>query len=128
MIDAVRASFAGLPGDSVELAERFYAHLFELAPELRSMFADDMTPQLVRMSQALLDVVHHLDKPDEVQRYLRNLGAYHRNRLHVEPEHYPYIGWALVRAVGDLSSSWSSSTSSAWVLVYQWITDRKSVV
>ncbi|PSK91852.1 hemoglobin-like flavoprotein [Murinocardiopsis flavida] len=122
VIDVVRATCATLPDDSTLLAEHFYDHLFRLAPDIRPMFAADMTQQQIRMSEALLDVVRNLDQPQEIQAYLRDLGAHHYRVLGVEPAQYRYVGWALVRAVGDLSNSWSSHTGSAWVLVYEWIT------
>ncbi|WP_394356479.1 globin domain-containing protein [Spiractinospora alimapuensis] len=121
-IEAVRQSCAGIPTGSPLLAESFYAHLFEMRPELRSMFAADLGPQERRMADALLQVVRHLDRPDELSDYLRQLGAQHQRKLGVEPEHYPHIGRALVRAVRDISPTWSTSTSSSWVTVYEWIT------
>ncbi|GAB3207044.1 globin domain-containing protein [Marinactinospora thermotolerans] len=120
-IDDVRLSCADLPEDSVELAERFYDHLFELVPEIRSMFSKDMGPQHLRMSRALLGVIRHLDQPEEVQEELRRLGARHHTALGVKPEHYPYVGRAMVRAVSELSPTWSSRMSSSWVTVYEWI-------
>ncbi|MCY9786352.1 globin domain-containing protein [Nocardiopsis sp. EMB25] len=122
VIDAVRRSCSELPTGSTRLAETFYKHLFQMAPGVRSMFADDLRPQHRRMAQALLQVVQYLDTPDEVARELRALGAQHHGELGVQPEHYPYVGRALVRAVSEISPTWSSSMSSAWVLVYEWIT------
>jgi hemoglobin-like flavoprotein len=122
VIEAVRASCARIPVGSTRLAERFYENLFAMAPEVRAMFPDDLRPQHKRMASALLEVVQHLDSPDDVARYLQDLGAQHHRDLEVEPEHYPFVGRALVRAVSEISPTWSSSMSSAWVLVYEWIT------
>ncbi|MFD6949670.1 MULTISPECIES: globin domain-containing protein [unclassified Nocardiopsis] len=122
VIDAVRRSCSSLPPGSTRLAERFYQNLFSMAPGVRSMFPENMQTQKERMAFALLEVVHYLDQPDEVAGYLRQLGAQHRRELAVEPEHYPYVGRALVRAVSEISPTWSSSMSSAWVMVYEWIT------
>ncbi|GAA3737180.1 hemoglobin-like flavoprotein [Spinactinospora alkalitolerans] len=122
VIEQVRLTCSDLPENSTVLAESFYRHLFEIAPEARSMFAADMSPQHERMSQALLDVVRYLDRPEEVQQYLRRLGAHHHRELGIKPEHYPNVGRAMVRAVRDLSPSWSSSFSSSWIMVYEWIT------
>ncbi|WP_150238054.1 globin domain-containing protein [Nocardiopsis quinghaiensis] len=122
VIDAVRHSCSSLPPGSTRLAERFYQNLFSMAPAVREMFPENMQTQKERMAFALLEVVHHLDQPDEVAGYLRQLGAQHRRDLAIEPEHYPYVGRALVRAVSEISPTWSSSMSSAWVMVYEWIT------
>ncbi|WP_121186667.1 globin domain-containing protein [Nocardiopsis sp. Huas11] len=122
VIEAVRASCARLPAGSTRLAERFYENLFAMAPDVRAMFPDDLRPQHRRMASALLEIVQHLDSPDDVAGYLQDLGAQHHRELQVKPEHYPFVGRALVRAVSEISPTWSSSMSSAWVLVYEWIT------
>ncbi|MFE3457522.1 globin domain-containing protein [Nocardiopsis aegyptia] len=122
VIEAVRASCARLPAGSTRLAERFYENLFAMAPDVRAMFPDDLRPQHKRMATALLEVVQHLDSPDDVAGYLQDLGAQHHRELQVKPEHYPFVGRSLVRAVSEISPTWTSSMSSAWVLVYEWIT------
>lgn len=122
VIDAVRHSCSALPPGSTRLSERFYEVLFSMAPDFRDMFAEDMRVQKERMASALLEVVHHLDQPEKVAGYLRRLGAQHMRQIGVEPEHYPYVGRALVRAVSEVSPTWSSSMSSAWIVVYEWIT------
>ncbi|WP_159944818.1 MULTISPECIES: globin domain-containing protein [unclassified Nocardiopsis] len=122
VIDAVRRSCASLPPGSTRLSDRFYENLFAMVPEVRSMFPANMQTQKERMAFALLEVVRYLDQPDEVAGYLRQLGAQHKRQLGVKPEHYPYVGRALVRAVSEISPTWSSSMSSSWVMVYEWIT------
>ncbi|MDE3719858.1 globin domain-containing protein [Nocardiopsis sp. N85] len=122
IIDLVRQSCVDLPEGSTRLAKSFYDNLFEMVPAVRDMFSADLRPQQQRMADALLSVVRHLDSPDEIAHYLRRLGRDHHRDLGVLPEHYPYVGRALVRAVSEVSPTWSSSMSSAWVLVYQWIT------
>ncbi|MEE2035658.1 globin domain-containing protein [Nocardiopsis sp. CT-R113] len=122
VIEAVRESCASLPAGSTRLSECFYANLFVMAPDVRAMFPDDIRPQQRRMADALVEVVRYLDAPDQVAQFLRELGGRHYRELGVKPEHYPFVGRALVRAVSEVSPTWSSSMSSAWVLVYEWIT------
>lgn len=122
VIEAVRQSCSALPPGSTRLADRFYQNLFEMAPAVRDMFPANMQTQKERMAFALLEVVRYLDKPEEVAGYLRRLGAQHKRDMDIKPEHYPYVGRALVRAVSEVSPTWSSSMSSAWIVVYEWIT------
>lgn len=122
IIELVRLSCVDVPEGSARLARSFYDNLFEMVPSVRGMFAADIKPQQQRMADALLSVVRHLDDPDEVAHHLRGLGRQHHRELGVQPEHYPYVGRALVRAVSEVSPTWTSSMSSAWVLVYQWVT------
>ncbi len=121
-IELVRLSAVDVPEGSARLARSFYENLFAMVPAVRGMFADDIRPQQQRMADALLSVVRHLDDPDDVAHRLRRLGRQHHRELGVLPDHYPYVGRALVRAVSEVSPTWTSSMSSAWVLVYQWIT------
>jgi hemoglobin-like flavoprotein len=122
IVQRTAASVADRP---VALAECFYHHLFELAPGVRGMFPQDMTAQNEKLSRALFEAVRALVDPDRhaarMEVNLHKLGADHARRHGVKPEHYPYVGHALVRAVSDVSGDWSASTSSAWLWVYEWV-------
>jgi hemoglobin-like flavoprotein len=112
---AIKASLAAVRQEPVALAEAFYAHLFEMAPAARAMFAPDMTAQMQRMTDVLLSTL--------VEAKLRALGALHRDRWQVQPAHYLYIAHALTRAVRDVAGpAWSGSLSSSWIALTQWIT------
>ncbi|MEJ3659248.1 globin domain-containing protein [Actinomycetes bacterium KLBMP 9759] len=123
-IAAVRDSCMAVAARPAVLAEVFYAHLFEMAPQLRAMFPEDMSGQMQKMSDTLLAGIAALQEPDtaRVEATLRRLGASHRRHYRVEPEHYGYVGHALTRAVRDVAGSrYSGSLSSAWIAVVQWI-------
>ncbi|GLU46511.1 globin domain-containing protein [Nocardiopsis ansamitocini] len=120
-IQAVQASCADLLDRPEVLAESFYTHLFEAVPHIRELFPEDMSRQTTRMAQAIIQVVNHLDRPAQMQNYLMRLGRYHHEKWGLGPEDYPCVGRAMVEAVHDLSPTWSSSFSSAWILVYEWI-------
>lgn len=120
----VRSSCRAVADRPVRLAEVFYAHLFEMVPDVRAMFPDDLTHQMQKMTDALLGAIAELDADDtsalEVE--LHRLGARHRTRFGVQPAHYMYIGHALTRAVRDVAGpGYSGSLSSSWIAVYQWV-------
>jgi hemoglobin-like flavoprotein len=119
-IEKVRESCAAVIDRPAQIAEAFYRHLFELAPAVRDMFPADMSLQHERMSRALLEAVRAADNPELVEDLLRKMGARHRAYGAIA-EHYPHVGRALVRAVRDLSPTWSPSVGSAWVQVYEWM-------
>lgn len=124
VIGAVRASCRAVAHRPVALAEAFYGHLFEMAPQLRAMFAPDLTGQMQRMSDTLLGAVAQLEAADtvELEAALRRLGAVHGAQYGVDPEHYRYVGHALTRAVRDVSGpSYSGYLSSSWIAVTQWV-------
>lgn len=141
-VAAIQASLSAVRRRPVVLAETFYAHLFEMAPSARTMFADDMTGQMQRMTDTLLatlaalhdDATVPTPRSDDLaeqpalERSLHNLGALHRDRWNVQPEHYLYIAHALTRAVRDVAGpSWSGSLSSSWIALTQWITGHMLV-
>lgn len=112
----------------VALAEAFYQHLFQLAPGVRSMFPADMTAQNDKLCRALFQCIRALSTNDGeatgMEFALRRLGAQHANRYAVKPEHYPYVGHALARAVRDLSQDWSTTCTSSWIWVYAWMSEH----
>jgi hemoglobin-like flavoprotein len=112
----------------VALAEAFYRHLFQLAPGVRSMFPADMSAQNEKLCRALFQCVRALAGDDreatDMETSLRRLGAQHANRYAVRPEHYPYVGHALARAVRDLSQDWSTTCTSSWIWVYTWMSEH----
>ncbi len=139
-LSAIQASLTAVRQRPVALAETFYEHLFEMAPALRAMFADDMTAQMQRMTDVLLATLAALqndagadeaDDPVEhpaLERSLQALGARHRDRWNTVPGHYVYIAHALTRAVRDVAgSAWSGSLSSHWIALTQWITGNMLV-
>lgn len=129
-VTAIRSSCIAVRERPVALAEVFYAHLFDLAPATRTMFPADMTDQMRKMTDTLLGAVAVLhDAGDDAERVaalelsLHRLGAIHRDRWQVQPEHYLYIAHALTRAVRDVAGpAWSGSLSSSWIALTQWIT------
>ena len=123
----VRRTAAMVADRPVALAEAFYRHLFDMAPTVRGMFPNDMTAQNERLCRALLEAIRVLVEPEhagEMERQLAQLGAQHAHRYGVVPEHYPYVGHAIVRAVRELTGDRSVAVSSAWVWVYQWLSDH----
>ena len=128
---AIQASLAAVRRRPVALAESFYAHLFEMAPAARTMFADDMTAQMQRMTDVLLATIGALEDAAEqpaLERSLHALGALHRDRWNVVPEHCLYIAHALTRSVRDVAGpAWSGSLSSSWIALTLWITGHMLV-
>lgn len=124
VIDAVQHSCRAVAARPVRLAEEFYANLFEMAPQMRAMFPDDMSGQMQRMSDVLLGTIVRIATGDtvELEEVLRRLGATHRTRYGVESEHYGYIGHALTRAVREVAGpAYSGTLSSSWIALYQWV-------
>ena len=122
LLDLVNASCAAVSHDPVELARRFYAHLFTLAPQVRGLFPADLEPQSERLCRALLDAMAATADPQSFEQQLVRMGARHYQDYGVRATAYPLVGRALVAAVRDVAGSgWSSQTCAAWVAVYEWL-------
>jgi len=122
-VELVRRSCESVADRPIELAERFYLYLFDLAPEARPMFPADMTAQTEKLCGALVAAIQALDAPDRIEATLHKLGAHHHRRHAVEPAHYLYVGQSLMHAVRDLAAEWMPSIGSAWVEVFEWLRD-----
>ncbi len=128
---AIQSSLGAVQRRPVQLAEAFYAHLFELAPAARAMFPADLSGQMQKMTTALIRTVTTLSNAyadggdgqvTSLEQSLARLGALHRTRWQVQPEHYHYIPHALTRAVRDVAGPvWCGALSSSWIALIQWI-------
>ena len=96
----------------------FYARLFEIAPEARRMFKDDINPQATKLLQTLNWIVDHLDRPETLQPAAEALAMRHV-RYGVEAAHYPAVGAALIATLGQgLEGDFDEEDAAAWGRVY----------
>ena len=105
----------------MELTREFYRQLFEMAPQTRAMFPEDMAEQNERLLNALLAGVRALDRPELVEAHLRRWGVVHRRMHGVTDEMYVYVGHSLIRAIHKLFGHLETSVASAWISVYEWM-------
>ena len=65
-VKLVQESFAKVAPISATAAELFYGRLFEIAPQVRAMFPDDMTEQRKKLMATLAIVVNGLNNLDAI--------------------------------------------------------------
>ncbi len=96
----------------------FYDRLFEIAPNVRSLFKGDMDAQAIKLMQMIGTAVKTLRKPDLLQPTVTELGKRHIN-YGVKPEHYDSVGEALIYAIQtQLKDNFTPEVESAWRAVY----------
>jgi hemoglobin-like flavoprotein len=117
----VRSSVTKLPSEPIELTREFYRQLFAIAPQTRTLFAEDITDQTERLLSAILAAVRGMDRPELVEDHLRRWGVVHRRMHGVTNDLYVYVGHALIRALHQVFGHLETSVSSAWVAVYEWM-------
>jgi hemoglobin-like flavoprotein len=117
-IALVQQSFAKVTPIAGVMADLFYDRLFEIAPELRPLFAADLTEQKKKLVSMLSSAVYGLSTPDKLMPTVKALGARHA-AYKVTPDHYPIVGsallWALREGLGD---EFTPDVEEAWAKVY----------
>ena len=93
--ELVRASFAKVAPQRDEAARLFYGRLFEIAPELRSLFKGDMAEQGRKLMTILATAVANLDRLETVVPTVRALGERHAG-YGVKDEDYGTVAAALL--------------------------------
>ncbi|MFJ1912989.1 globin domain-containing protein [Streptomyces sp. NPDC088147] len=114
----VRRTLAEIAPVADQVTSYFYSLLFVRHPDLRALFPVAMDAQRDRLLKALLTAAEHMDTPDVLTGYLRQLGRGHR-KYGTQAAHYPAVGEALLGALSRYASaSWDDETEGAWVRTY----------
>jgi nitric oxide dioxygenase len=114
----VQDSFAKVAPTSEAVAMLFYDRLFDIAPQMRAMFPDDMIEQRRKLIAMLAEVVKGLGNLEQVLPAASALAKRHVS-YGVKAEHYPVVGdvllWTLEKGLGD---GWTPQVADAWGTVY----------
>ncbi len=114
----VQSSFEKVVPISAQAAELFYGRLFEIAPEVRSLFKGDMKVQGTKLMQMIGYAVSSLDNLDVLVPAVQQLGKRHKG-YEVKPEHYAMVGQALLWTLEQgLGKDFTPETKEAWTVVY----------
>jgi len=117
-IKLVQDSFAKVAPISAKAAELFYGRLFEIAPQVRAMFPDDMTEQRKKLMATLAIVVNGLNNLDTILPAASALAKRHVS-YGAEAAHYPVVGQALLWTLEQgLGPSWTPDVAAAWTGAY----------
>jgi hemoglobin-like flavoprotein len=117
-IQLVQSSFAKVLPISEQAAAIFYARLFELAPDVRSLFKGDMAEQGRKLMAMLRTVVGTLDRLDVLVPVAQRLAERHVG-YGVEAAHYAVVGAALIDTLATgLGEAFTPDTRAAWETAY----------
>ncbi len=118
-ISLVKNSFAlvaKIPAETV--GELFYNHLFEIAPEVRPMFRNDMPEQSRKLISMLSFVISKLDNLESIIEEVGKLAKRHI-KYGVDAKHYQPVGAALLWTLEQgLGSNWNEEVKTSWTLCY----------
>lgn len=117
-IDLVQSSFGKVKPQLTLVGKLFYNHLFEIAPQVRSMFAADMTSQSGLLMHTLAAAVSLLRAPQSLMSVLESLGQRHSGYGATEA-HFEAVGQALLKALEQcLGDEFTDETREAWVELF----------
>jgi hemoglobin-like flavoprotein len=123
-IALVQASFAKVVPVGEQVAQRFYARLFELAPEVKPLFKNDLHAQGRKLMTTLALITGTLRCIDTVLPAIKLLAVNHV-KYGVRPAHYRVVGeallWTLEQALGP--DEFSPETKAAWASTYALLSD-----
>ena len=114
----VRSSWRRLQPMAHTAGIRFYEKLFELAPELRAMFVPTTREQSRRLMDMIDTAVNALDRMDQMDAVLKDLGQRHVE-YGVAEEDYETFGAALLWALHQgLGEEFTDEVRDAWTTAY----------
>jgi hemoglobin-like flavoprotein len=116
-IALVQTSMTAL-GDGDEVVRRFYERVFELAPETREMFPDDLGELRANFLATLTELVASLGELPDLALQSRALGARHRG-YGVQASHYLVVRTALLETLQEtLGDGFTPAHEQAWRQAY----------
>ena len=117
-IDLVQSSFAKVVPIADVAAQLFYGRLFEIAPEVKPLFRNDMREQGRKLMSTLGVVVAGLRDLDAIAPAAKALAVKHVG-YGVEATHYKPVGealiWTLQKGLGE---DFSTEVRTAWLSAY----------
>lgn len=119
----VRSSWAKVQPISALAAELFYRRLFEIAPDVKGLFKEDMGDQGRRLMAMIDTAVQGLDRFDQLLPALQALGRRHAG-YGVKDADYDAVAtallWTLEKGLGE---AFTEEVRQAWVSAYSAVAD-----
>ena len=117
-VKLVQQSFSKVAPISDQAAVMFYGRLFEIAPQVKSMFPADLTEQRRKLMATLAAVINGLGNLQSILPAASALAIRHLS-YGARAEHYPVVGaallWTLEKGLGP---DWTPEVADAWKAAY----------
>ena len=117
-IKLVQTSFAQVAPIAATAADLFYSRLFEIAPQVRAMFPDDLSEQKKKLMAMLGTAVAGLSRLETLMPAVQALGRRHAG-YGVKAQHYASVGsallWTLEKGLGE---AFTPEVKDAWATTY----------
>ena len=117
-VEMVQKSWAKVIPSVDAVGQIFYDTLFEMDPNLKSMFKGDIQAQSRKLMQMISIAVSKLRSLDALVPVLQDLGVKHIE-YGVKPAHYDTVAAALLKTLeAGLGDAFTPELKAAWVDVY----------
>ena len=117
-IKLVQTTFAQVAPIAATAADLFYGRLFEIAPQVRAMFPDDLGEQKKKLMAMLGTAVAGLSHLETLVPAVQALGRHHGD-YGVKAQHYASVGsallWTLEKGLGE---AFTPEVRDAWATTY----------
>ncbi|MDI9336858.1 MAG: globin domain-containing protein [Alphaproteobacteria bacterium] len=118
----IKKSWDLIGRDPVDFGILFYNHLFQIAPETKKLFVNDINEQASKLITMLGYIVAKLDTLEEVTIDLKRLAQRH-TLYGVKAEMYDYVGKALLWTLAqELDNNWTKEMELSWLELYTQLT------
>ena len=122
-VELIRDSLIHVHPIADQIAQSFYARLFEVTPQLQKLFTGDMQRQGAMLMTSLELAVSNLDDPTSILPAIQALGERHVS-YGVKTEYYPlareaYL-WALEKHLGE---RFTPLLKEAWAAAFDALTE-----
>lgn len=117
-VKLVQDSFKLVEPIAEQAADLFYGRLFEIAPQVRPLFPNDMSQQKMKLMGMLGTAVNNLHQVEKIIPAVQDLGRKHVG-YGVTAEQYKPVGealvWTLEKGLGD---AFTPDVKAAWITTY----------
>jgi hemoglobin-like flavoprotein len=118
-VNLVKESFWKILPIAGVAADLFYDRLFEIAPEVRPLFPDDLVAQKKKLMAMLAVAVTNLHQVDKIASAVEDLGRRHV-AYGVTAKHFEPVGAALLWTLEEgLGAEFTPPVKAAWTEAYK---------
>jgi hemoglobin-like flavoprotein len=117
-VDLIRKSFDALWPVRRKLADVFYSRFFELAPDARALFPQDIARQQLKLMDMIAAIVGALDQREIFQSIISYSGRQHA-QFGVQRTHFVAFGKALIWSLEQqFGTAFTPELKQAWTMLY----------
>jgi len=117
-VDLVTRSFDAIWPIRRKISHLFYSRFFELAPDARRLFPNDMDRQHIKLMDTIAAIVGALDQRALFQSIITHTGRQHA-RFGVNQSHFVAFGDAMVWCLEQqFGSAFTPELRAAWIALY----------